>query len=613
MKVPGKFSLSIIAFAFAVLLVPTRSDAQMLNWTTKLSPNFEEVRDAAHGAGAYVVVGDNNTLLYSSDAITWKPAKLPPGLSCDLRTVEFAFGQFFAGGKQNNTNKLVLLISLDGTDWTEVSDDFLRDSYDKTTEILHLRLAKVGSQKVLAASFQGTNYSAPGIRITADGINWSVRNTEGAFLFADDSATYFRGSGSSTWYVLYLFYGNPARSSSDLPSALTFFAKGNNTYVGVGSGRRLAYSPDTDSFIYSASPAITDYTGVAFGRDTFVAVGSNSAVVMSYDLGRSWQRASISNLQSVSFNGIRFVGDRFIAYGGGRIVTGVPVNKRGWSVAALPSGAKPISGLASNGKTIVAVGKSGQILYSATGASWSKALPATSNDLLRVVYDLPTKSFYATGTKGTLLRSSNGVRWSAVKTPGSGYYDGVARAGKVLLAAGGAKGQFLQSSDGKTWKAGKETLIDFAGSILGDGNAAYVFGPTGKFLIKRGNARNWITAGGAPSVLNDLAVMNKTIFATAADGRLFSTSQGKPGNWRSLDTRTSRPLNGIAVNSAAAKQLAAVGESGVVYSQPAKGRWRLEMIEGGRPSLKDILKFKNNWIVAGTIGNRAYIGYTNKN
>jgi hypothetical protein len=584
----------------------------MLKWTTKYSPNFEEIRGVAFGAKTYVAVGDNNTLLYSADATNWMPASLPPGKSYNLRGVEFAFGQFFAVGNLANGGQSVLLISNNGRSWTDASEEFKYTMAYGTPERISavdssFSLSSGGAQAVFVLTANGH------IAMTTDGVRWTNTPLGYSTALALDSQVYGRNAYQWDSLTVSVYTGMLNRFRSSLPQDLSCIVLGNQTYVGVGPGRRLAYSSTTSNFTYTTAPAIADYTGVAFGQDMFVAVGTNGTVVVSYDLGRSWRTARAANLAKVTLNGVRYVGNRFIAYGGGRIVTGQPINKRNWSAASLPSGAHAINGLASNGKIIVAVGGKGQILYSSTGTSWSKAPPTTSRDLYRVVYDPATKAFYATGANGTLLRSTNGRRWQPIDTPGSGYYSGVARAGKMLIALGGTKKQFLQSLDGKKWTAVTETLIDFGGSILGDGSAAYVFGPSGKFLIKRGKAKNWVSVRGASTVFTDLTFSNKSIFATAANGRLFSTSQAKPGTWKSVDTRTTGWLLGIAANAAAARQIAAVGQFGLVYSQPKAGQWRLEMLEHGTPQLSDVIKFKNNWVVAGARGARGYIGHTKQN
>jgi hypothetical protein len=609
------------------LLLSSFSSAEMIKWTTKSVPNFDEVRDAAYGNETYVAVGDNNTLLYSNDGLNWSLGDLPPGLTCNLKSVAFAFGQFFAGGSTQSGSG-VLLGSMDGVSWSDITNEFLSTAQEKSAGFPALASGIAGGKEVLAAAVKRPGSWGDAIALSGNGSVWKSSgysySSERFFVDSNGSISllysYSNGEYAAWSKVSADSSGYPSLSSwsseMTLSRALVSHAVGNSTYVGVGPQRKLAYYAKSSwsvSPAYVSSPAICDYTGVAFGRDTFVAVGTSGAVVLSYDLGRSWRRASVSGLQSVNLNGIRYVGDLFIAYGGGRIITGQPLSKREWSTADVPSGAKPVTSLASNGQRMVAVGDGGQIFYSATGASWSKAAPATSRDLYRVVYDAPTRAFYATGAYGTLLRSANGVSWQTIKTPGSGYYNGVGRAGSLLFAAGGTAREFLQSRDGKTWTTGKETLINFSGTILGDGGAVYVFGPSGKLLIKSGNAKNWLVGKGAASPLSDLTVSNRTIFATATNGRLFSTSQAKPGTWKSVDTRTSGALNGIAPNSGPAKQVAAVGQYGLVYSEPARGKWRLEMLGEGAPELEAIIKFKNRWVVAGAQGGQAFIGHTDEN
>lgn len=611
--------------ALGLIFTPTVF-GQMINWTSRYAPNFVEIREVTFGQGLYVAVGDESTVIHSSDGINWQNGNLPPGLSCNLKTVAYAFGQFYAGGVNLNTNQGVLLASIDGIAWADVTYEFLSTADSASGNFASLVSGSIGGMEYLAAVVKRPNDYGDAIAVTPNGSIWRDSGYGSRFHHFSinrEGAIYVLSSNSSgywTWLQLGVdSYGDPDFSgfmgtTFRFSTQLRHYAYGNATYVGADSARKLAYASSSSSlaFTYATSPLIADYTGVAFGRDTFVAVGSNGAVVASYDLGRKWNAVTNLGLQQITLNGVRYVGGKFIVYGGGRIVTGTPINKRSWETANLPSGAKSITSIASNGQRIVAVGKGGQILYSSTGANWSKALPATSKDLYKVVYDSPTKSFYATGAYGTLLRSSNGVRWFAVKTSKSGYYEGVARAGRFLLTAGGARGEFLQSSDGKSWSPVKESQINFAGKILGDGSAAYVFGPSRKFLVKRGNSKNWTVTRGPATTISTLTMVDKTIYAAAGNGRLLTTSRAKPGTWRSFDTKTSRPLLGIATNSAAAKQIAAVGEGGLVYSEPGKGRWRLEMIGGGKPVLNDVLRFKNKWIVAGASGNSAFIGHTDE-
>jgi len=615
-----RFLFTVCLGFLCAVSVPSRCGAEMLKWSSKYTPDFHEVRDAAYGDGVYVVVGDNNTILYSTDAKNWQPGSLPPGVSCDLKAAVYCFGQFFASGS-SSSGQGVIFGSMDGVSWTDITDEFLSTADEEAVDFPALSAGKIGGVDYVAVVIRRSGGWGDAIGLTSNGSVW--RSSGYGYLFysffvALDGQMHVLGSSGDYWYwnaVGVGSYGDPnLQTSYAYSDKLRAYAAGNSTYVGVGDRRQLGFTTaGTSGVTFATSPAISDYKAVAFGRDTFVAVGTKGAVVVSFDLGRSWKNVTGLGLQDVAVNGIRYVGGKFIAYGGGRIITGEPVNKREWAAADLPSGAEPMNKLACNDQRIVAVGQKGQILYSATGTSWSKSAPATSRDLRSVVWDARSKAFYATGDDGTLLRSANGVKWSVVKTPGSGYFDGVARVGSRLIIAGGAKGKFLQSTDGKKWTLGNQSLINFSGRVVGDGNAAYMFGPAGKFLVKRAKSKNWSSVGGASSAITDLAAANKKIFAAGENGKLFSTSQAKPGKWDTIDTRTSGGLNGIAPSASAVRQLTAVGKYGLVYSQPGNGRWRLEMLSQGKPELQSVIRFKNRWIVAGSSGGSAYIAFTEEN
>ena len=581
------FSLSFLCLAS----VSPRCEAEMLKWSSEYyTPDFHEVRDVAYGDGVYVAVGDNNTILYSYEGKNWQMGSLPPGVSCDLKAAVYCFGQFFASGSSSSAQG-VIFGSMDGVNWTDITDEFLSTANEEAVDFPALSAGKIGGVDYVAVAIRRSGSWGDAIGLTSNGSVW--RSSGYGYLFysffvALDGQMHVLGSSGDYWYwnaVGVGSYGYPSLQTSYAYSdKLRAYAAGNATYVGVGDRRQLGFTTaGTSGVTFATSPAISDYKAVAFGRDTFVV------------------------------NGIRYVGGKFIAYGGGRIITGEPVNKREWSTADLPSGAEQMNKLACNDQRIVAVGQKGQILYSATATSWSKSAPATSRDLRSVVWDARSKAFYATGDDGTLLRSANGVKWLVVKTPGSGYFDGVARVGSRLIIAGGAKGKFLQSADGKKWILGKQSLITFSGRVVGDGNTAYMFGPAGKFLVKRAKSKNWSSVGGASSAITDLAAANKKIFAAGSNGKLFSTSQAKPGKWDTIDTRTSSGLNGIAPSASAVRQLTAVGKYGLVYSQPGNGRWRLEMLSQGKPELQSVIRFKNRWIVAGSSGGSAYIAFTEEN
>jgi hypothetical protein len=83
-----------------------------VNWTlAPIVPTAAFLRDAAYGAGVYVVVGDTGTVLYSYDRATWIAAN--SGTATNLTGVAFGAGRFVVSGQSG-----VALVSTDGIHWS---------------------------------------------------------------------------------------------------------------------------------------------------------------------------------------------------------------------------------------------------------------------------------------------------------------------------------------------------------------------------------------------------------------------------------------------------------------------------------------------------------------
>ena len=622
-----KYCLIAIASLVALSLP---ASAQKITWKSVFTPDFSEISDATYGMSKYVAVGKDGAVLYSSNGQNWSKGKLPEGISCDLNTVEFAFDQFWAGGENLDTNKGVILLSLDGVNWADVTEDYdLGSQWWDNSQPKAINqffcFKNAGKETLFVSMLDYTDKNE--IRYTKEGAEFIDGYLSGVNIFQNSEGLgwLYNPYGDNRWeFATNLTSGISSNQNSSFPADLTKMAYGNSFYVGVGPKRKIGYwngVKDDDysygnQFTYATSPAISDYNGVAFGGGCFVAVGTNGAVVESFDNGKSWAVVKL-NLGTINLNGIKFVGNKFIAFGGGRIITGDPAKQRSWSAATLPSRPANISSIATDGKIAVAVGYKGQILYSTTGKSWSKAPPSTSNDLYAADYDSTTKSFYVTGANGSLLRSSNGINWTVVKTNTTNFLWGVARAGSKLVAAGAA-GSFLSSKDGKSWST-------TTSSSLNSDIRAVSFGGSAGFIqiySKEGQANGqvWMNNDGGSKVtklkkpdstnFGDAQVFNGSVYLAGENGNLYSSPQKTVGgSWKKITTRTTNYISGLSVN---ANSLTAVGSEGLVFTLQKDNKWRSESIFEGTPWLNDAIYFNKLWIVAGQRNNAGFIATTSQ-
>jgi len=623
----NRFHLAFLLLAFSI-----SAQAQVVSWKSYYAPDYAEIRDVSYANNRFVAVGDDNTILYSATGASWSKGKLPTGLNCHLNAIATAFGQFFAGGVNTDTNEGVVLLSLDGMNWADISDEIFTDDYYYPVELLTIHSSLIaGVEKIYLAAQNERNVQ---VLFSSDGTAWneltSYYNTDAPSFFKDAIRDYMFDPYDylSPWnFFTKTSYGDWFQTNSTyLPANLTSFAFGNSVYVGAGPSRKLGYATGNItsynlSTTYATSPAICDYTGIAFGGNAFAATGTNGALVVSYDNGKSWSAITSLNLGTITLNGIKYLGGKFIAFGSGRIITGEAAVQRTWTAATLPTGAKKINALATNGSILVTVGEGGQILYSKDGKSWSKTAPVTSYSLTSVDYDPTTRCFYAAGASGTLLKSPDGIYWTAQRTNTSSVtFVGLARTQTNLITVS-TTGSVLTSKDGKSWTLKSSSTLNFAGRVTSFGNTTAYFqttqktnGPVGQILASTDGGSKWSALKSpAATLFNDAAGFNGAFYMAGSNGAIYRTTSANLNSWTAIATQSKNKILGVSQNADAAGQLTAVGENGFVYTIPKAGAAKVETVFNGQPYLVDTVKFGNLWIVAGSRSSKGFVGYTDKN
>jgi photosystem II stability/assembly factor-like uncharacterized protein len=109
-------------------------------------------------------------------------------------------------------------------------------------------------------------------------------------------------------------------------------AFGNNTFVAVGTRGKIAVSNDSPDWttwtLIDPPPTVSDLYSIAFGNNTFVAVGDDGGIVVSRDNGSSWTiidpPPTDRDLISIAFGNNTFVAVGGIGGTGVTIVVGRP-------------------------------------------------------------------------------------------------------------------------------------------------------------------------------------------------------------------------------------------------------------------------------------------------
>jgi hypothetical protein len=175
-------------------------------------------------------------------------------------------------------------------------------------------------------------------------------------------------------------------------------AYGRDTFVAVGDNGAIVTSPNGAAWAVTDSGTHQGLKKVAFGDHTFVAVGANGTILTSPD-GANW--AVETSGDSGHLEGIVFGKNIFVAVGEAILTSPNGVT---WTERA-PRMNHRFLGVAYGGGTFAAVADNGAIFTSPDGSVWTQRNSGTHFNLLAIAYG--EGNFVATGENGTLLQSDS--------------------------------------------------------------------------------------------------------------------------------------------------------------------------------------------------------------
>jgi hypothetical protein len=397
-------------------------------WSRAAVATGADLRGASFGNGTFVAVGDNGTILTSADGRAW--AARESGTREDLHAVSFTPAGFIAVGDSGT-----VLLSSDGTTWSAMQ---------RATDVT-LRAISAQPGLIVAVGDLGAVISSP------DGRAWTRRSSGvseslygilaagGTFHAVGRSGTYLTSTNAVSWTpaTIGVRAEEDINAITALGSTLVIVTHYGSVWTKQGTG---AWVDRTDSIGFRSS--------VAYGRDTFVAVGSGQDRT-SYD-GVNWSTNNATN-SAVNWQSILFTGSRFLSVGE-RGNARYSDNGVTWT-AGRTSTTNTLNELAAGNNLIVAVGSAGTVITSPDGAVWTTRVAQTTQTLRAVTFG--RGRFVAAGSTGTVLTSSDGISWfpaatslSASDEPRSVFFD--ARTGRFILV--GLNGLAMLSEDGLTWR-----------------------------------------------------------------------------------------------------------------------------------------------------------------
>jgi len=471
-------------------------------WSAANSGTVANLAAAAFGNGTFVVVGDTGTILTSSDGIAWTAQS--SGTTNQLDSLAYGGGVFVAGST-DGTN----LISSNASVWTPSA--FPASAGQNSVQV-------VFGQGVFVAAVTG-DYGYFTLWTSPDGTNWAY----------SDSATNFLGE---------IFYANGYFASS-LGSALStngadWYAQNYppiNSFLAYANG---AFVIPSDEFTYSstsfsawaskrsnASPGEESVGGygdglfVMYGNLTNEAANAPSHFLFSTNALR-WVSADSS--PRIDLYAVAWYDGTLIAGGAGGLV--ISTNGTTWteySGSGSPNGPYDTIADFAFGNCIEVGADDSDIPgnYTVLSLVWTNQ-PSTTELTQAPISQLggypPVRLAFGDGTfvgvaGYSFANSADGIDWLP-STSGIGNANAVAF-GNGLFVAVCLRGAILTSTNGATWQAqDSQTPEDLYGVAYGNGEWL-ALGDSGTVATSP-DGTNWTTTSyGGP----DFLISGRLIFA----------------------------------------------------------------------------------------------------
>ena len=545
------------------------SDDGGVSWKSHSMGTEQSFSQVIYANNQLLAVGGGSTVALSPDGVTWSRYVLPNiGLSApNVSDVAWtginyvAVGAYFDDDVSNV--RPAILTSPDGIRWTP-------------------RFAAPLGVALSSVAWSGGKIVAVGngvILSSTDGITWEDR-TSGMPGMNFYSVMWAGTIGSASANDRFVAFD---RSKTAYVSAdgigWTRRAAGGGVSWGVWNGAKVVAVGDVIAI--SNNSTATQWTARASGLATtlwnvaysplggYVAVGDDHALLTSVN-GVTWVRcnAGISQAQDLVLNGVTWSGSQYVAVGGdpdqrrpalvvssldGKTWTNRPVTAKG-----------ELRGLAWSGSVFVAVGRSGLILTSSDGITWSpRTSPGGKLNLHGVIWvgnqfiavgGHVTGEFDSTGFGGcVVLTSPNGVTWTRQTTPTVPPLHSIAWSGSKFVAVGQAA--ILTSLDGINWTK-QSNPLPAPETLLGVtwGGGRFVAVSSERHAMHSQDGVSWLIATGMSTTANfDKSVTGvcwtgAEYQATSVYGEVLISSDAD--TWASRQSVTNQTLNGIISNGA---------------------------------------------------------------
>jgi hypothetical protein len=343
---------------------------------------------------------------------------------------------------------------------------------------------------------------------------------------------------------------------------------GGGQFMAVGDGGVILGSPDGTNWTHRlANAPATQYNpnlgnlyDVTYGNGTFVAIGYNPPTAFTSSNGFSWQQRYVGGGYLLS--GVAFGSNTFLAVGSGTFTSPDGLI---WTQQAGPPDFLEHVSFVNN--LFLVVGNNGRIGASPDGVLWTLPTTVTTRRLLDITYGNGT--YAAVGVRGTVLTATNILNWTTRTSGTPDRLEAITFANGQFVAAG-ENGTTITSTNATAWtKRNFGTTLDLDGMVVAAGTIVIV-GKVGAILRSTDGVNYNQEISGSTNDLHGVGWAKGLFVAVGEPGEILTSPDAvhwthrDSGNTNSLKAVTYSPEIGLWIT---------VGTQAAILTSPDAVVW----------------------------------------
>ncbi len=582
------------------------------SWSLRTSVsqgNTNNLKAATYANGLYVAVGDNSTVVTSTDQVDWKTHTLvSPGGSTDPKLYAVTYGNnlWVAVGSY-------IWTSPDGATWTYRGNPSIGPFYAVAYGTNGRYVAAGGT----GGYFDKTCSGAVVVATSEDGITWTDRSSTSGFDTAPPGAVCSPNTCPQTNSNCNWEKGEPTKALIFADGKFVQLAWHQPPYYSTDG---LTFTPANVPGDTATIPGYNHAVGMAYGNGTFLTVDSflndnYGGTIMTSTDGVTWKKTTGPHFSQLAEDGSDFSLATNLSFGNGVFLgleedssSNGPYNTY-TSPDAVTWTAHPISNawgnaIASSPAGFTLVYNGGAIYTTADdGVTWK---PTSSATISATATAWGNNMYVIVGTGGSIYTSPDGTNWTSRSTAplASKNFKSVVYGKNGFVAVGsdansGAPSE-ATSVDGVTWLAQTEPSLS-PSTAVASGNGTYV-GIGGSTVYSSTDGVAWTKRASDPAAaaLNAATFGNGT-FMVVGDSTIMTSPDGV--TWTPQSSGVSYRLVGVAAGN---NLFAAAGDNGTIRVSANGTSW--SAAASGISGALSGMAFGAGRFVA--IGGQGFVGYS---